>query len=331
MPANSSPCLAQASSEAELSRRKLISVSMSAYNEEGNVEEIYRQIVAEFEKLPQYDFEILFLDNASKDHTADRLRELAARDKRVKVILNARNFGHIRSPMHGILQARGDAVISMVSDLQEPPALIPQFLAKWEEGYRVVLGIKEQTEESALMAFVRGFYYELVCKLADTELNRNSTGFGLFDRRTVEILRELDDPYPYFRGQISEIGFPSAKILFKKPARKRGITSNNFYTLYDMAMLGITSHSKVPLRLATMIGFVMSFISFLISMGYLVAKLTFWNTFSLGLAPLIIGMFFFSSVQLFFIGILGEYMGAIHTHIMKRPLVVERERINFDK
>lgn len=309
--------------------RKLISVVMGTYNEEDNVVEIHRQISEIFAAYPQYDLECLFIDNASKDSTVKLLREIASKDSRVKVIVNARNFGHIRSPTHAILQANGDAIIAIASDLQDPPALIPQFIRKWEEGFPVVLGIKASSEESFLFSRVRGFYYDLIDWLADVEINKNNTGFGLYDRRVVEIIRQMKDAYPYFRGMISEIGLPTAKIPFKKEARKRGFSSNNLYTLYDMAMLGITNHSKIPLRMATMAGFIVSMLSFLIAMGYLVAKLCFWNTFSLGLAPLIIGLFFFSSVQLFFIGILGEYLGVIHTQVMHRPLVIEKERINF--
>ncbi|HEY0257504.1 MAG TPA: glycosyltransferase family 2 protein, partial [Candidatus Methylacidiphilales bacterium] len=258
------------------------------------------------------------------------LREIVAQDKNVKVILNARNFGHIRSGYHAMLQARGDAVISLVSDLQDPPELIKDFIAKWEEGFLIVVAIKQESEESVIFFTIRRIYYELVSRLAEIELNKNATGFGLYDRRVIDILSEIDDPYPYFRGLVSEIGFPSVKIPYVQPVRKRGITSNNFYRLYDMAMLGITNHSKVPLRLATMLGFTISFLSLFIALAYLVLKLLFWQQFNLGLAPMVIGLFFFGSVQLFFIGILGEYIGAIHTQVLKRPLVIELERLNFE-
>jgi len=310
--------------------KKLISVLMPCYNEADNVEHAYREVRQIFEKLPQYEYEHIFIDNASEDGTVELLKKLAASDRRVKVIVNTRNFGHIRSPYHGILQAHGEAVICLASDLQDPPALIPEFLRKWEEGYKMVRGVKTQSEESFLMFAVRRTYYKLVNQVSDIKLLKNSTGFGLYDRCVVEELRKIDDPYPYFRGLVSDIGFSSFEIEYTQPARKRGITKNNFYTLYDMAMLGITNHSKVPLRLATMLGFGMSIISFLIAMGYLIAKLIFWDNFTLGTAPIIIGLFFFGSVQLFFIGIIGEYIGAIHTQVQKRPLVVEKERINFD-
>ncbi len=310
--------------------KKLISVLMPCYNEAANVEQAYREVRQIFEQLPEYDYEHIFIDNASEDETVSILKALALTDPHLKIIVNTRNFGHIRSPYHGILQAYGDAVVFLASDLQDPPALIPEFLQKWEAGYKMVRGVKTQSEESALMFAIRKTYYNLVNRVSDIKLLKNSTGFGLYDRHVIEELRKIDDPYPYFRGLVSDIGFSSCEIEFKQPSRKRGITKNNFYTLYDMAMLGITNHSKVPLRLATMLGFGMSLISFLIAMGYLIAKLIFWDQFTLGTAPIIIGLFFFGSVQLFFIGIIGEYIGAIHTQVQKRPLVVEKERINFD-
>ena len=309
--------------------KKLISVMMPCYNEAENVEQAYREVRRIFEKLPQYDYEHIFIDNASTDQTVDILKRLAAEDRRLKIIVNTRNFGHIRSPYHGILQAGGAAVICLASDLQEPPSLIPEFLKWWEQGFKMVRGVKSQSEESALMFAIRKMYYNFVNRVSDIKLLKNSTGFGLYDRCVIEELRKIDDPYPYFRGLVSDIGFPSHEIEYTQPTRKRGISKNNFYTLYDIAMLGITNHSKVPLRLATMLGFAMAIASFLIAMGYLVAKLIFWDQFSLGTAPLIIGLFFLGSVQLFFIGIIGEYIGAIYTQVQKRPLVVEKERINF--
>jgi glycosyltransferase involved in cell wall biosynthesis len=308
---------------------KLISVVSGCYNEEANIRECYERVKKVFAELGHYRYEHIFIDNASKDRTREILREIAKADPNVKVIFNARNFGHIRSGYHAMLQAQGDAVISLVSDLQDPPELIKDLIAKWEEGFRVVVMIKENSEESPVFFAIRKAYYSLVTRLSDIELNKNATGFGLYDRRFMDVLAELDDPYPYFRGLVSEIGFPSAKIMYLQPARKRGLTSNNFYSLYDMAMLGITNHSKVPLRIATMIGFALSGLSLLVACVYVALKLVFWQQFELGLAPLVVGMFFFGSVQLFFIGILGEYIGAIHTQVLKRPHVVELERINF--
>ena len=325
-----SACLAPSSPPAPPTGRKLISVVSGCFNEEENVRECYEQVKKVFQEIGRYRYEHIFIDNASKDGTVAILREIAAQDKNVKVIINARNFGHIRSPHHAMVHARGDAIISVVSDLQDPPELIKEFVRKWEEGFLVIVAVKEESEESPLFFAIRRLYYEIVSRLAEIELNKNATGFGLYDRRFIDILAEIDDPYPYFRGLVSEIGFPVAKIPYHQPVRKRGITSNNFYRLYDMAMLGITNHSKVPLRLATMLGFAVSFLSLGVAMAYLVFKLLYWNSFSLGLAPLEIGLFFFGSVQLFFIGILGEYIGAIHTQVQKRPHVVELERINFE-
>ena len=307
----------------------MISVVMPCYNEEENVAEAYRQVRDVFAGLPGYQYEHIFVDNSSKDKTVEILKGIAKEDKRVKIIVNSRNFGHIRSPYYGLLQADGDAVIMLASDLQDPPALIPDFLRSWEAGYKIVMGVKTKSKESAAMFLARRTFYEFISRLSEIELVKNATGFGLYDHCVIEILRKIDDPYPYARGLVAEIGFEIAKIEYHQPARKKGITKNNFYTLYDIAMLGITNHSKVPLRLATMLGFLVSILSFLIAVCYFIAKLVWWDTFSLGTAPLIVGLFFFSSVQLFFIGIIGEYIGSIHTQILKRPLVIEKERINF--
>ena len=308
----------------------LLTILTPCYNEVGNIREVYRQVKAVMATLPGYQYDHLFIDNASTDGTVDVLRELAAQDPRVKVIVNARNFGHIRSPYHGFLQARGDAVISCVADLQDPPDLIPQFVGKWAEGYKVVIGVKNDTRDSWLMARTRNLYYWLVTKLSlDVELVHNFTGFGLYDRAVLEHLRSMDEQYPYFRGLVMELGYRRAEISYSQPPRASGQTKNDLFSLYDMAMLGITNHSKVPLRIATMAGFAISLLSLLVALGYLVAKLVFWNELQLGLAPLLIGIYFFGAVQLFFIGVLGEYIGSIHTQVHKRPLVVEKERINF--
>lgn len=307
----------------------LISVVTPCYNEEANIEEVYRQVKGIFATLPNYSYEHIFIDNASKDRTVDILKGIAKDDRNVKIIVNSRNFGYIRSPYYGLLQANGDAAVLLVADLQDPPDMIKDFIKKWEEGYKIVLGVKTQSKEMAAMFLIRKIYYNLISKLSEIELTKNNQGFGLYDRRIIEILRGIDDPYPYFRGLISEIGFESVKIEYTQQRRKRGITSSNFYKLYDVAMLGITSHSKVPLRLATMLGFFMSALSLLIAIGYFIAKLTLWYEFPLGMAPVVIGLFFFSSIQLFFIGILGEYIGSIHTQVLKRPIVIEKERINF--
>ena len=309
----------------------LLTILTACFNEEGNVRELHRQVKAVMETLPGYDYDHLFIDNASTDGTVEILRELAAEDRRVKVIVNTRNFGHIRSPYHAFLQARGDAIISCVADLQDPPELIAQFVRKWEEGYKVVIGVKSGSHDSWLMARTRRFYYWLVARLSsDVELVHNFTGFGLYDREVVEQFRSTGEQYPYFRGLICDFGYERAEISYVQPPRTRGKTKNNFFSLYDLAMLGITNHSKVPLRLATMAGFALSIVSLLVAVAYLVLKLVWWQTFNLGLAPLVIGVYFIGAVQLFFIGLLGEYIGSIHTQVHRRPLVVERERINFD-
>jgi glycosyltransferase involved in cell wall biosynthesis len=309
--------------------RKKLSIVSGCFNEQGNVDELVIRVAKVMESLPGYDYEQIIIDNASTDGTQDILRKLAAGNPRLKVILNARNFGHIRSPYHGMMQATGDAVIYMASDLQEPPELIPEFVDKWEGGAKAVVAIKDSSDESPLFFTVRKFYYRLVEGLAETRTIQNFTGFGLYDRAIMEYCRSLQDPYPYFRGLIAEIGLPVQRVSYHQPLRTRGFTKNNLYTLYDMAMLGITNFSKVPLRLAAMLGFVMAIMSLLVALVYLIYKLIFWYSLPVGTAPLVIGLFFFASVQLFFIGILGEYIGAIHTQVLKRPLVVEKERINF--
>ncbi len=307
----------------------LITVLAPCYNEEGNITELYTQVRAVFDRLPQHTLEFVFIDNCSTDGTVAELRALAAKDPAVKAILNVRNFGHVRSPHHGLLQCRGDAVIMMASDLQDPPALIPELVAKWEEGSKIVAAVKRTTDESFVYRVLRGTFYALIHRISDVRPIQNFTGFGLYDQAVIEALRHIDDPQPYFRGLISEIGYPPARVLFDKPRRVRGITKNNFFTLYDLAILGIVKHSVAPLRLATFAGFILSGLSLLLSLGYLVAKLAFWDRFTLGTAPILIGFFFFASVQLFFIGILGEYINSIHIHVRKLPLVVERERINW--
>lgn len=312
--------------------KKKISIVSSAYNEEGNIRELYKQVKKQMEMLAdKYDYEQIVLDNASTDGTLNVLRQIAAEDKNFKVIVNARNFGHIRSPYYGILQCQGDAVIYMASDLQDPPSLLPKFIAKWEEGYKVVLGQKNKSKESWLFFAVRRLYYWLLNLVNDSgaPLLSNCTGFGLYDKCVVDELRKLDEPYPYLRGLVCELGYSRALIPFVQPLRKRGLTKNNFYTLYDNAMTGFTNHSKVPLRLAALGGFVLGVFSFMLAMVYLVLKLLYWDAFPMGTAPLLLAVLFFSSVQLFFIGIIGEYIGAILTQVLKRPLVIENERINF--
>jgi len=308
---------------------KRISVVTPCFNEEANVEALYNRVKEIFAANGAYQYEHLFIDNASTDGTQGILKKLAAADVNVKVIINTRNFGHIRSPFYGLTQAAGDAVILLVSDFQDPPELINDFLRQWEEGYKVVLGIKTNSGESGLMFALRRFYYNIVDGLADVKLNKNNSGFGLYDQEVISQLRKLAEPYPFFRGLISELGYQAARVEYFQPARRRGITKNNFYTLYDIGMLGIINHSKVPLRLAIFAGAALAGLNLLVAFGYFVYKLVYWDSFSVGIAPAVIGLFFFSSVQLIFLGVIGEYIGAIYTQTLKRPLVIEKERINL--
>ena len=310
---------------------KFLSLVSGCYNEEENIPELYERVTRVMaEELPEYDYEYIFIDNASKDRTVAVLKEIARKDARVKVIVNTRNFGTVRSGYHAFFQAKGDAIISLVSDLQDPPELIPQFVRKWEAGFKIVLAQKTKSEESFLFYLVRTAYYKIVDRLSEVTLVQHVTGFGLYDRCVIEDARRCDDPYPYFRGMLCDFGYEISLIPFTQPARKHGVTSYNFYSLYDLAMLGITKHSRVPLRLATFSGFCIAGMSLVVAAVYLVYKLLYWSRFQAGSAPLVIGFFFFGAVQLIFIGILGEYIGSIHTQVLHRPHVIEKERVNFD-
>lgn len=308
---------------------RLISVVTGCFNEEENVVDLYQQVKQQFAALPQYRYEHIFIDNASTDNTVAILKTLTAKDPAVKLIVNVRNFGHIRSPYYALLQAKGDAVISIVADLQDPPAMIPVLLQKWEAGYKVVVGVKPSAAEGFLMARFRRLAYKVFSRLASIKQIKNFTGFGLYDQSFIQVLRQFDEPYPYFRGLVSEIGFDVAEIPYHQPKREKGKTKNNFFTLLDMSLLALTSYSRVPMRIATVSGFVLGAISFILALLFLILKLIFWQRFNMGVAPILIGLFFFSSVQLFFIGILGEYISAIYTRVQGRPLVIEKERVNF--
>jgi len=300
------------------------------YNEELNVREVHRRLMTVAAHLPEYRIEHMFIDNASTDGTVEVLRAMAAEDPSVRVIVNARNFGPDRSGMHAFLQAQGDAVGSVAADLQDPPELFVEMVRQWEKGFPIVAAIKNSSDESGLMYWLRTSYYRLVARLTNVHILEHFTGFGLYDRFVVERIRTgFRDPYPYFRGMIAELGLPIAKVFYNQNRRERGVSSNNFYSLYDFAMLGITNLSKVPLRLVVLCGFVSAFFSFALGMFYLIYKLLFWSHFTVGVAPVVLGLFFLGSVQLIALGIIGEYVGAIHTTVLNRPLVTEKERINF--
>lgn len=311
--------------------KKHIGIVTPCYNEEDNVVLLYETVKEVFSKLPQYEYSHLFIDNDSQDKTQLLLEGLASRDQHVKLIFNARNFGQLRSPFHGMLSAPGDAIITIAADFQDPPTMIPLLLEKWEKGYLSVIAIKTKSKENPLMFFVRKVYYTIVRSISEIESIDNYTGFGLYDRVVIEGMRRLNDPLPYIRGMICEIGYEYATVEFTQPRRERGITKNNFYKLFDLAMLGITSNSKVPLRIATFIGFAMSGMSMVVALVYLVLKIVHWDTFSMGMAPASIGIWFLGSLQLGFIGILGEYVNNIYTKVAGRPHVFEKKRINLDE
>ncbi len=311
---------------------KKISIISGCYNEEGNLQELYDRLIEVIQKLSVYNYEIIIADNCSTDGSRDILRKIASQDKNFKVIFNSNNFGHIRSPYNAYLQGTGDATIAIASDLQDPPETIIDLVHKWEEGYQVVVAVKPKSKENHCLAIIRKFYYWLLSKISDSNpIIRNFTGFGLYDRKFMDAIKKYNDPYPYFRGLVSEIGFKRAELDYVQEKRKHGATKNNFFTLYDMAMTGFVNHSKFPLRLAAFLGFCLAGLSLLISLAYLVYKLLYWDTFSLGLAPVVIGLFFFSAVQLIFIGIIGEYIGAILTQVKNYPLVIEDEKLNFEE
>ncbi|MBR0378482.1 MAG: glycosyltransferase family 2 protein [Lachnospiraceae bacterium] len=311
--------------------KKLISVVVPTYNEQENVVPLTDTLVKIFsEELPEYNYEIIFIDNHSKDNTKALIRQICSENPNVKAIFNARNFGQMRSPVYGFKQAYGDCVVRLNADFQDPPSLIPTFVREWEKGHKIVIGIKEKTEEGFFMAFVRRQYYKFLRKITDIGHIENFTGFGLFDKAFVDVVRNIHDPMPYFRGMVAEFGFEYKTILYQRPNRRAGKSKNHFYTLYDVAMIGITSYSKVMLRLASFLGFAIGGLSFLVALVYFILKLVHWDWFRSGIAPLVIGVFFLGGVQLFFIGLLGEYVLAINSRVLDRPLVVEEERLNFN-
>ena len=311
--------------------RKLISIISPTYNEIDNVEELYERVRQVIEQFPQYQFEYLIIDNASTDGTDVKLKELAKLDQRVKVIINTRNFGHIRSPYWGIIQTSGEATVYLASDLQDPPELIPELIRLWEEGNKIVLATKPVSATNALIHALRRNYYRFLDAISEIDLVKDTTGFGIYDKEVIDKIREIGDPYPYLRGLVCELGYSVKTIDFNQPARTRGLSKNNFYTLYDIAMLGIISHSLVPIRIASLFGLVLGAMSLLLGFCLFIAKLIWWDSFPIGTAPIYILMFSLFGVLFLFLGMIGEYIGSIHGYLQKRPIVVEKLRINFDR
>ena len=311
---------------------KKISILIPCYNEEENVGPISQAVVSILEtELPQYDYELIFIDNDSQDNTRPLIRELCRQNPKIKAIFNAKNFGQFNSPYYGMLQVTGDCVIEMVADFQDPVELIPQYVHAWEEGYKIVIGIKTSSKENPVMYWLRSCYYKMIKKFSDVEQIEHFTGSGLYDRDFIEVLRNLNDPTPFLRGIVAELGYKRKEIPYEQPKRRAGHTKNNFFSLFDAAMLSITSYTKAGLRLATIFGSICSAVSMIVAIVYLVLKLIYWDRFAAGMAPLLIGMCFLGSVQIFFIGLVGEYILTINARVMKRPLVVEEERINFEE
>ena len=310
---------------------KKISVMIPCYNEEENVEPISKAIIDVFKtQLSNYDYEILFIDNDSQDKTREILRRMCEEDKHIKAIFNAKNFGQFNSPYYGMLQTTGDCTISMVCDFQDPVEMIPKCVAEWEKGYKIVIGIKTSSKENKLLYWFRSMYYKFIKKFSEVDQIEHFTGSGLYDKEFINVLRDLKDPTPFLRGIVAELGYKRKEIEYEQPKRRAGKTSNNFLRLYDAAMLSITSYTKIGLRICSFIGIIIGGISFIIGLVYLIMKLTHWNQFAVGMAPMLIGVFFLGAVQLFFIGLIGEYIMSINVRVMNRPLVIEEERINFE-
>ncbi|MBR6615705.1 MAG: glycosyltransferase family 2 protein [Lachnospiraceae bacterium] len=311
---------------------KTISIVVPCYNEEENVRPLADALREMFGRdLPEYAYEIIFIDNDSQDATREIIRSMCEEDKGIKGIFNAKNFGQFNSPYYAMLQSTGDCTILMAADFQDPVEMIPKYVHEWENGYKIVIGIKKSSQENKFMYWLRGCYYKLIKKLSDVEQIEQFTGFGLYDKRFIKVLRELDDPTPFLRGIVAELGFKRKEIPYEQPKRRAGKTSNNLYRLFDAAMLSITSYTKVGLRCATIAGCACAGISMIVALIYLVMKLIYWDRFAAGMAPLLIGMCLLGSIQIFFIGLVGEYILTINARVMKRPLVVEEERLNFEE
>lgn len=308
---------------------KKVSLLIPTYNELENVEALSKEIIGEMEKLPQYSYEIIFIDNDSKDGTRDKLREMCRSNSKIKAILNAKNFGQNNSPYYGLTQTTGDCAILMCADFQDPVEMIPILLREWEAGYKIVSAIKTTSKENKIMRFFRTCYYKMIKKFSEVEQIEHFTGFGLYDKSFIEVMRELKDPTPFLRGIVAELGFKRKEISYEQQRRKAGESKNNFFSLYDIAMLSFTSYTKIGLRLATFIGFFISVVSVIIAVVYFIFKLLYWDTFSMGTAPMLIGMFLLGAIQLIFLGLIGEYILSMNARIMNRPLVIEEERLNF--
>lgn len=309
---------------------KKISILIPTYNEIENVEALSSAVIEEMQKIPQYDYEVVFIDNDSKDGTREKLRELCNDNKKIKAIFNAKNFGQNNSPYYGLQQTTGDCTILMCADFQDPVDMIPKLISEWETGYKIVSAIKTTSKENKVMRFLRTCYYRLIKKFSEVEQIEHFTGFGLYDHTFIQVLRELEDSTPFLRGIVAELGFKRKEIPYEQQKRKAGKSKNNLYSLYDIAMLSFTSYTKIGLRLATFMGFIIAFFSVVIALVYFVLKLLFWDTFIMGTAPILIGMFFLGAIQLVFLGLMGEYILSINQRVMKRPLVIEEERINFE-
>lgn len=315
-----------------MAEKKLLSIMIPTYNEEENARPIYEAVRDEIRNnLPEYDYEILFIDNKSQDRTRNIIKEICAADKKVKAIFNTKNFGQFNSPYYGMLHTSGDCTITICADFQDPVELIPTFVHEWEKGYKIVIGRKTRSEENKLLYFLRGCYYKLIRKMSSVEMIEQFTGFGLYDKSFIQTLRDLKDPTPFIRGIVAELGPERKEIEYTQPQRRAGKTHNNWYSLFDAAMLSFTSYTKVGMRVAEFVGFAIAALSFLVGIIYLLAKLVNWYGFTAGYAPTMIALFFMGGVQLAFMGFLGEYIMAMNTRIMNRPLVVEEERLNFDE
>lgn len=313
---------------------KKISIMIPCYNEVENVEPMSFAVVNVLEEaLSQYDYEILFIDNCSTDGTREKLEQICAANKKIKAIFNVTNFGQFNSPFHGLCQTTGDCTISLCCDFQDPVELIPRFVEEWEKGHKIVSGIKTSSKEPGILYFLRTVYYKMIKNMSSVKMIEHFTGFGLYDKTFIALLRELDDPIPFLRGIVAEYasGFNMIEIEYEQAKRRAGKTHNNFYSLYDAAMLSITSYTKVGLRLATFLGFMCSAVSIIVAIVYTVMKLLYWDRFTAGTAPLTIGVFIIGGIQLFFIGLIGEYILNINTRVIHRPIVVEERRINFDE